>query len=182
MKHPEKRKRSFGLAPLAVVAVLGIAAFVATHRASGSVTYAHHSTELDRARARRYRPMTSDLRPNEAAWVFDGRYPIRGTVMSTWDADTAANREACRTAWLKSPPYIGFCRGLSDNRIAAVLLTEIDGESIVYVPVNRIAGLHQGDRVVVRIAGTAAADAVQTLPVLMNVLKWGRAPLHDAHD
>lgn len=180
MKHPEKRKRSFGLAPLIVVAVLGMAAFVATHRASGSVTDAHHSTELDRARAQRYRPMTSDLRPNEAAWVFDGKYPIRGTVLTTWDADTDANREACKTAWLKSPPYIGFCKELSDNRIAAVLLTEIDGESIAYVPVNRIAGLHQGDRVVVRIARTGVADAVQTLPALMNVLKWGQGPLHEA--
>lgn len=161
---------------------IGLGSFAAMHRATGTVTYSRYSAAIETARLHRYRPMSTDLRPNETPWIFDGKSPVRGVVLETWSADTAPNRRACDKEWTEEDPYIGFCRTLSDTRIAAVLLTEIDGESLAYVPVNRISSLHRGDKVIIRTGEVDFNGKIGKLPSLFNVVQWGPGSLNETQD
>ena len=160
-----------------LLAAVAIGFTAVTHRATGSVPQIRYASELAMARSHSYQTTSTDLHPNEISWVFDGKYPIRGTVLDSWIADTPANRKSCNTSWANETSYIGFCRGLAANQIAAVLLTGIDGKSLAFVPVNRIADLHAGDEVIIRIAEGAPDGRLEKLPSLLNVVRWvKRAP------
>jgi hypothetical protein len=158
---------------LAVVAILGFAAV--SHRATGSVPRVHYASEIAMARSHPYQATSTDLHPNEIPWVFDGKFPIHGKVLDSWNADTPTNKRSCDTTWANDISYIGFCRGLASNQIAAVLLTGIDGKSLAFVPANRIADLHAGDEVVIRIHAVSHDGSLERLPSLLNVVRWNKA-------
>jgi hypothetical protein len=172
--NSRKTATHFGLRFVLVGVAVAIAAAALAHRAGGTVAHPRYAAEIDAARSQAYRAVSTELRPNEKPWVFDGKYPIRGVVLATWNADTAANRQACATAWASDMAYIGFCRGLATNRIVAVLLTGIDSRGLAYVAVNRIAALHTGDEVIVRINELGRDGNIVMLPSLVNVVRWDK--------
>lgn len=123
---------------------------------------------VDVAHERPYYPLAGQFHANEIPWIFDGRFILYGTVVNWWRADTAPNRRSCTEEWSRAAPYAKLCGEIADQKILAVMLKGMRNETLVFIPVSRIAHIDIGDTVSIRSGVIAENNRLEKLPELLS--------------
>lgn len=117
-----------------------------------------------------YAVQSSNLKKNEAPWLFDGEHWADGKIVAIWDADTEANKTACATAWKASDAFRSLCLDLSSQKIISVDVSGFDLRLVTHVPVSRFAKVEVNDQVRIKMGEISGDKVTHALPSFVRVL------------
>jgi hypothetical protein len=160
-------KTAWGIPGILLCAILVV---IGVEKSHGSVNQDAGSIPLLTAKDI-YAVQSSQLKKNEAPWLFDGERQADGKVVAIWDADTDANKSACANEWKESATYRPLCMDLKNQKIISVDVSGLNTPLVTYVPVSRVAKVEISDQVRIKMGEISGDKVTRLLPSFVRVLR-----------